>query len=115
MPRIMQATIVRTSVKRRLVLPSLTIALVMLRPNPVLANTPTTMPTQVQATATVTVCLAPSASASSIALKLMRVDGRSQETTIVARIVQKAEKITVVPEKNSMYNRNKIGSSRWPF
>ena len=113
MPRIIQVIMVNTSVKRMLVLPREIIVLAMVRPNPVLEHTPMMMPTQAQATATDTVCLAPSASASSRSLKDIRVSFRMNETRIVTTMVSTAEKMTVVPEKNSIYSKKKTGISRW--
>ena len=102
MPRIMQVIIVKNSVKSRLVEPRAMIVFAMVRPKPVFEQTPMMMPTQAQATATETVCFAPSASASRKLEKVMRVSSRNIETTMVTRIVMTAEKITVVPEKNSI-------------
>ena len=65
--------------------------LAMVRPKPVLEQTPMMMPTQAQATATETVCLAPSARASSKSFRDMRVSLRMKEIKIVTRMVSTAE------------------------
>ena len=102
MPRIIQVIMVKIRVKRMLVLPREMMVLAIVRPKPVLEQTPMMMPTHAQATATETVCFAPSARASSRSFRDMRVSFRIKDTRMVTRMVSTAEKITVVPEKNSM-------------
>ena len=102
MPRIIQVIIVKNNVNSRLVEPSAIMVLAIVRPNPVFEQTPMMIPTQAQATATETVCFAPLASASRKPERLMRVSFLNIDTTMVTRIVITAEKITVVPEKNSI-------------
>ena len=87
MPKIIDAIMVKNSVKNRLPAPMLIIEEVMTEPKLVRLTTPIIIPTTAQAAMTERDCFAPSASASNISLKPIRVDLRKLATTTVKTMV----------------------------
>ena len=86
-PRIMQVTMVNTSVNRRLFPPMLIMVFAIFSAKPVIEQTPTIQPTHAQAIATETVDFAAAAIASRISCRLIRVFFLTCATMIVKMIV----------------------------
>src|SRR5574344_1407932 len=86
-PKIIQVTMEKNKVKIKLLPPIAIIVLAMVRPKPVLEDTPMIIPTQAQASATDTVCLVPSTNESHKSLKDIRVDFLVAATRMVTMMV----------------------------